>query len=120
MSTDKFPVEGLPNGYICESGNVIGGTSGENVISQTGCDWWNNSTLPYAYTVDAISTVEAEVRQNAGRGGNVVVGIRPGVSRKNWNPILTWKAGNGKVSYIASRRNSSVRVDLSGKMQRAQ
>jgi pectate lyase len=120
MSTDKFPVEGLPNGYICESGNVIGGTSGENVISQTGCNWWNNSTLPYAYTVDAISTVEAEVRQNAGRGGNVVVGIRPGVSRKNWNPILTWKAGNGKVSYIASRRNSSVRVDLSGKMQRAQ
>ncbi len=78
MSTDKFPVDGMPNGFICESGNLINGGSGENVISQTGCDWWTSSTLPYAYTLDPIATVQAEVRQNAGRGNNeVVVSMAP-------------------------------------------
>lgn len=75
MSTDKFPVDGLPNGYICESGNVLSGTTGAKVISQTGCEFWSAATLPYAYTLDPIATVEAEVRQNAGFGNNQVTGI---------------------------------------------
>lgn len=75
MSTDKFPVDGLPNGYICESGNVLSGTTGAKVISQTGCEFWTSATLPYAYSLDPIATVEAEVRQNAGFGNNQVTGI---------------------------------------------
>jgi pectate lyase len=82
MSTDKFPVDGLPNGYICESGNLLSGTTGAKVISQTGCDFWTASSLPYAYQVDPIATVEAEVRQNAGFGDNQVTRIAPGESRK--------------------------------------
>lgn len=72
MSTDKFPVDGLPNGYICESGNVLSGTTGQKVISQTGCEFWNSSTLPYAYTLDPLGTVESEVRQFSGMGNNPV------------------------------------------------
>lgn len=66
MSTDKFPVNGLPNGYICESGNILSGTTGEKVISQAGCDFWNSTTLPYSYTLDAVSTVEQTVKTYAG------------------------------------------------------
>jgi pectate lyase len=66
MSTDKFPVTGLPNGYICESGNIFTGTSGVNVISQTGCDFWNSTTLPYTYTLDPVETVEGTVKHLAG------------------------------------------------------
>jgi len=82
MSTDKFPVDGLPNGYICESGSILSGTTGAKVISQTGCEFWTASSLPYAYQVDPIATVEAEVRQNAGFGNNPVTGILPAESRK--------------------------------------
>lgn len=77
MSTDKFPVDGLSNGYICETGNVLSGTTGAKVISQTGCDFWNQSALPYAYSVDAVSTVQATVQQYAGLGDNQVTGVRP-------------------------------------------
>ncbi|MBN2166861.1 MAG: carbohydrate-binding protein [Marinilabiliaceae bacterium] len=68
MSTDKFPVSGLPNGYICASGNMFTGTTGAPVISQTGCDWWTSSTLPYSYTLDAASTISTTVPANVGVG----------------------------------------------------
>lgn len=68
MSTDKFPVTGLPNGYIYETGNSFTGTCGANVISQTDSAFWNNTTLPYAYTVDPVENVESMVKLNAGIG----------------------------------------------------
>lgn len=95
MSTDKFPVDGLPNGYICESGNVLSGTTGAKVISQTGCDFWNQSTLPYAYSVDAVATVQATVQQYAGMGDNQVTALRP-----------VWTAAEG--------RQNSARLVLAG------
>ncbi|MBN2036404.1 MAG: hypothetical protein JW768_06640 [Chitinispirillaceae bacterium] len=72
MSTDKFPVDGLPNGYICQSGNLFTGSCGNNVISQTGCDWWNSSTLPYRYTLDPVNSVKTTVARYAGFGNNSV------------------------------------------------
>ncbi len=86
MSTDKFPVDGLPNGYICESGNVLSGTTGAKVISQTGCEFWNQAALPYAYSVDAVATVQATVQQYAGMGDNEVTGMQP---------VLTVAKGRG-------------------------
>ena len=80
MSTDKFPVDGMPNGFICETGNVLSGTTGAKVISQTGCDFWNQSTLPYAYTVDPVATVQAVVQQYAGMGDNQVTAMQPGLT----------------------------------------
>jgi hypothetical protein len=68
MSTDKFPVSGLPNGYICQSGNLFTGTSGSNVISQTGCEFWDSTVLPYAYTLDPVESVENTVKLLAGTG----------------------------------------------------
>ncbi|MEO6094218.1 MAG: hypothetical protein ABIW76_00600 [Fibrobacteria bacterium] len=100
MSTDKFPVDGLPNGHICESGNVLSGTTGAKVISRTGCDFWTASSLPYAYPVDPIATVEAEVRHNAGFGNNQVTGI---IRVKSQNP-----GGN---------RLDAPRFDLAGKFR---
>ncbi|MEO7426387.1 MAG: hypothetical protein ABI036_14455 [Fibrobacteria bacterium] len=86
MSTDKFPVDGLPNGFICESGNVLSGSTGAKVISQTGCDFWTASSLPYAYKADPIATVEEEVRQNAGFGNNPVTGVIHAKAKKTvWN-----------------------------------
>jgi pectate lyase len=78
MSTDKFPVDGLPNGYICESGNVLSGTTGAKVISRTGCDFWNSATLPYAYALDPAESVAAEVKRYAGRGNGQATGISAG------------------------------------------
>ena len=78
MSTDKFPVDGLPNGYICETGNVLSGTTGAKVISQTGCEFWNASTLPYAYSLDAANAVEALVKQYAGFGNNAPTALAEG------------------------------------------
>jgi pectate lyase len=68
MTTDKFPVSGLPNGYICESGNLLTGTTGAKVISQTGCDFWTSTTLPYSYTLDAVSSVTTTVPAGVGVG----------------------------------------------------
>lgn len=75
MSTDKFPVDGLPNGYICESGNVLSGTTGAKVVSQTGCEFWNATTLPYAYDPDPAAAVEATVKQYAGLGNGPVTDL---------------------------------------------
>jgi uncharacterized protein YjdB len=66
MSTDKFPVSGLPNGFICQSGNLFTGSTGAPVISQTGCDFWNN--LPYSYTLDPVANVASIVKANCGVG----------------------------------------------------
>jgi len=63
IATDKF--DGI-EGYACENGNIFSGTSGANSITQTGCDWWNSTTLPYSYTPDAASSVAANVSANAG------------------------------------------------------
>jgi pectate lyase len=68
MSTDKFPVSGLPNGYICQSGNSLTGSTGAAIISQTGCDFWTSSILPYSYTLDATANVAALVKANTGVG----------------------------------------------------
>lgn len=65
MSTDKFPVSGQPNGYICQTGNLFTGSTGNVVISQTGCDWWN---IPYNYSLDPASTVSSIVPANVGVG----------------------------------------------------
>ena len=75
MSTDKFmdPSSDAGDkigGYICQSGNLFTGNCGENVISQTGCDFWNSSTLPYSYTLDDVNTVKATVQRYAGFGDN--------------------------------------------------
>lgn len=101
MSTDNFPVDELPNGYICESGNSFTGTCGENVISQTGCDFWNASTLPYTYTLDAVNTVKLTVQQYAGLGNNPPVAIaaqrggKPGAVRYSSNRLVT-RLNNGR------------------------
>ncbi len=75
MSTDKFPVDGLPNGFICESGNELSGTTGAKVISQAGCDFWNATTLPYAYKLEPVAAAETAVRQYAGMGNGQATGI---------------------------------------------
>ncbi len=97
MSTDKFPVSGLPNGYICESGNIFSGTSGANVISQTGCDFWDSSSLPYSYTLDPVGSVENIVKLMAGIGivtsvnGEMPVGITSFTASFNGKNIeLRW------------------------------
>jgi pectate lyase len=77
MSTDKFPVDGLPNGFICETGNILSGTTGAKVISQTGCDFWNPTTLPYTYTLDPVSSLQVIVQQYSGMGDNQVTAISP-------------------------------------------
>jgi hypothetical protein len=66
MSTDKFPVTGLPNGYICQSGNLFTGTCGANVISQTGCEFWDSTALPYSYFLEPAESVESLVKMFAG------------------------------------------------------
>jgi hypothetical protein len=72
MSTDEFPVDGLPNGYICQTGNTFTGTCGANVISQTGCDFWNSTTLPYSYTLDPVASLETTVKPNSGIPGSSI------------------------------------------------
>ncbi len=64
VSTNKFTGEG----YACERGNLFTGTSGNNSITQTDCDWWNATTLPYNYTPDPVDEVAAVVAANAGTG----------------------------------------------------
>ncbi|MBN1309673.1 MAG: hypothetical protein JXA18_17260 [Chitinispirillaceae bacterium] len=74
MSTDKFmdPSSDAGDkigGFICQSGNLFT-NCGANVISQTGCDFWNSSTLPYSYTLDDVTTVRETVQRHAGFGNN--------------------------------------------------
>ncbi|MBL3657062.1 pectate lyase family protein [Fulvivirga sediminis] len=65
MTTDKFPVSGLPNGYICQLGNLLTGDTGAPIISQTGCDWWN---LPYEYQMESASTLARALPSQVGVG----------------------------------------------------
>lgn len=92
MSTDKFPVDGLPNGYICESGTLLSGTTGAKVISQTGCDFWTSSSLPYSYSVDAVANVAAIVKANTGVG-----------------KVTNLKSGEG-ITSVAIQKDTKVNV----------
>ena len=106
MSTDEFPVDGLPNGYICETGNTFTGTCGANVISQTGCDFWNSTTLPYSYTLDPVASLETIVKPNSGvPGSSLPVSIENG---KGIAPSLS-KAATGKSMVVRTS------VELGGK-----
>lgn len=105
MSTDKFPVDGLPNGYICESGNVLSGTTGAKVISQTGCDFWNSTTLPYKYSIDSVSTVEQTVKMYAGllnkpTSANKIISHFKPVSDQKIQVIVNTQKTNKKNQYF--------------------
>ena len=106
MSTDEFPVDGLPNGYICQTGNTFTGTCGANVISQTGCDFWNSTTLPYSYTLDPVASLETTVKPNSGIPGSP---IPVSIDNSGYNAPSISKAVTGKS--IVLRTN----VELSGK-----
>lgn len=119
MSTDKFPVDGLPNGHICESGNVLRGTTGAKVISQSGCEFWNASTLPYAYTLEAAEAAEAAVKQHAGLGGRTTSvagdGRAAGRERDARAGIRGIRDGRGMVAFPSV---SGSRHDAAGKALR--
>jgi pectate lyase len=110
MSTDKFPVDGLPNGYICQTGNTFTGTCGANVISQTGCDFWNSTTLPYSYSLDPVSSLETIVKPNSGIPGSPI-------------PVSIYDGGYSAPSPSALAAGNAVgmrmKVVLSGKNVRA-
>jgi pectate lyase len=46
ITTNNFTGEGI----VCERGNVFT-ACGPNSITQTDCNWWNPTTLPYAYSL---------------------------------------------------------------------
>ncbi|MBN1926420.1 MAG: T9SS type A sorting domain-containing protein [Prolixibacteraceae bacterium] len=64
VSTNKFDGEG----FACMSGNIYSGTTLENKnsITQTGCEFWDS--LPYAYTLEEVSALEALLREYTGTG----------------------------------------------------
>lgn len=109
MSTDEFPTT-FPMGYICQTGNIFTGTCGANVISQTGCDFWNSTTLPYAYTLDPEASLETIVKPNAGIPGSPIP-----VSINNAAlPALT-KAGKSMVvrtSVELGAKNAPINGDV--------
>jgi pectate lyase len=116
MSTDKFPVDGLPNGYICQTGNIFTGTCGADVISQTGCDFWNSSTLPYSYTLDAVNTVKAMVQKNAGFGNNPMVGVgnEPGTGPHSAFVKTVFRISGRTAAEIARSEKCAV-YDINGR-----
>ncbi|MFZ4622038.1 MAG: T9SS type A sorting domain-containing protein, partial [Bacteroidota bacterium] len=114
MSTDKFPVNGLPNGYICETGNLFTGTSGANVISQTGCDFWDAATLPYSYTLDPVESVEGTVKTIAGigitTGVDLAVELRAFTAALNGTKVeLSWSTATevNNAGFNIERRNGA-------------
>jgi pectate lyase len=124
MSTDEFPVDGLPNGYICQTGNTFTGTCGANVISQTGCDFWNSTTLPYTYTLDPVASLETIVKPNSGvPGSSILVSIdNSGYNAPSISKVIAGKSmvvrtsvelggkniqSNGEVFDIYGRKISS-------------
>jgi pectate lyase len=128
MSTDKFPVSGLPNGYICQSGNSLTGTTGAAVISQTGCDFWTSSTLPYSYTLDAVGNVAALVKANTGVGKvtnlkagnieNMVAGTYPNKGKAKASVYPNPFAGETTIS-LNLEKSEKVKVsilDASGRL----
>lgn len=73
ITTNKFTGQG----YACESGNIFT-NCGANSITQTGCDFWTSTILPYSYTLDPASSVTTIVPPNVGVG-KVDVG-KPGTT----------------------------------------
>lgn len=116
MSTDKFPVDGLPNGYICESGNVLSGTTGQKVISQAGCEFWSQANLPYAYELDPVNTVEATVKQYAGLGRNPVAVARGAASEAGrLSPV---RRRNGSLLFVSGIPSAPAALrDAAGRAQ---
>ena len=100
MSTDKFPTD-FPMGYICQTGNTFTGTCGANVISQTGCDFWNSSTLPYSYSLDPVASLETIVKPGSGVPGSPI-------------PVSIDDAGNNvrPVSKTVAGRSTVVRTNV--------
>jgi len=115
LTTDKFPVDDLPNGFICQSGNIFTGSCGDNNISQSGCDFWEQtSNLNYSYTLDDVYKVKDTVKKYAG----VVKETVP------TNPILSisrFGSHNKMNRKIIIQDNSQLifvgkQFDLSGKL----
>jgi uncharacterized repeat protein (TIGR02543 family) len=63
ITTNKFTGEG----FACESGNIFT-NCGANSITQTGCNFWTSTVLPYSYTLDPASSVTTVVPANVGVG----------------------------------------------------
>lgn len=81
LTTNKFADSSSSNGdkaggFICETGTLFTGSCGANEIVQTGCDYWNATTLPYTYIPDDVATVKELVRLHAGFGNNPEVSVR--------------------------------------------
>lgn len=116
LTTDKFPVDDFPNGFICQSGNIFTGTCGENNISQSDCEFWEQtSNLPYDYTLDDVHTVKDTVKKYAGIIKDVVSSSDPCRSiprlnsQNNTNKKVIVQA-NGLPMFIGKQ------FDLSGKL----
>jgi pectate lyase len=115
MSTDKFTDgDEFPAGFICQSGNIFTGACGENIISQTGCDFWKSSTLPYAYTLDAVNTVKATVQKYAGFGNNQAVPTGP-VSSVSRTGVQTRHMISVRLKDVRSALPVGDIYDLTGK-----
>jgi pectate lyase len=67
ITTNKFKG---PEGWVCESGNIYSGSCSvnDNSITQTDCEFWNATELPYSYILDPASDVATLVQQFAGVG----------------------------------------------------
>jgi uncharacterized repeat protein (TIGR02543 family) len=84
ISTNKFDGEG----FACLNGNLFTGTSGANSITQTGCDWWTSTILPYSYTLDPVSSITTLVPGNVGIGKISFTGC-DGITPPTGNYTLT-------------------------------
>lgn len=112
MSTSKFPVSGLPDGYICQSGNIFDGSCGKNVIKQTDCGFWNN--LPYSYKLDDVKTVKETVKKYAGVT-NASVAILEGNSTIR-STIRQEDVMSVHLKSVGSLLPTGQRYDLTGKL----
>jgi pectate lyase len=116
MSTDKFPVDGFPNGYICQSGNEIT-NSGAPVISQTGCEFFTSSKLPYSYTPESLAAFGPSVRANAGVPGRTVKVFKASERTVHSNVnVITTMNKNG-ISIVSMNKILNVIItDMSGRV----
>ncbi|WP_299819696.1 T9SS type A sorting domain-containing protein [uncultured Pontibacter sp.] len=90
ISTNKFDGEG----YACVSGNLFIGTSGNSSITQTDCDWWNATTLPYTYTLDDVNDITTIVPANVGTGKISITGDNQTITYQ----LTTAVVGEGSLS----------------------
>ncbi|GAB3198203.1 hypothetical protein GCM10027293_14460 [Pontibacter aydingkolensis] len=91
ITTNKFDGEG----YACATGNIFTGTSGNNSITQTGCDWWDATNLPYTYTLDDVNDITTIVPANVGVGKITVANNQPATYQ-----LTTTVVGEGSLSTI--------------------